>query len=345
MPDPIPALLPTTVIGSYSLPRWLEQARELHKAGKLTDAELEEAHDNAVRSCLKDQEMAGVDVVTDGELRRETMIYFFNRHIRGFRLYGPMKPIGTLDPSIQMPDPVVEAKVERADMPLVPHWRFAQAHSTKPVKVCVTGPHMLAKRAWNQAYDGDRELAFDLAAILNAELRDLVRAGCRFIQVDEPVWVGYPQEVRAWAVEAFNRTVEGLEPAKIMLHICYGNYQRKRLFPGTYRDLLPAMLGARTTQLVLEFAVTEMEQYDDIARALPKDMELGLGVVDVKTDALETPEDVAGKIWRALDRIPPDRLWINPDCGLKFTRREVAYAKLRAMAAGAALVRSKLGRA
>jgi 5-methyltetrahydropteroyltriglutamate--homocysteine methyltransferase len=338
-------LLPTTVVGSYSLPRWLEQVRELHKAGKLTDAELEEAHDNAVKSCLKDQEMAGVDVLTDGELRRETMIYFFNRHIRGFRLYGPMKPIGTLDPSIQMPDPVVEAKVERADMPLVPHWRFAQAHSTRLVKVCVTGPHMLAKRAWNEAYPGDRELAFDLAAILNAELRDLVRAGCRFIQVDEPVWVGYPEEVRAWAVEAYNRTVEGLEPAKITLHICYGNYQRKRLFPGTYRDLLPAMLGARTTQLVLEFAVSEMGQYDDIARALPKDMELGLGVVDVKTDVLETPEDVAGKIRRALDRIPPERLWVNPDCGLKFTRREVAYAKLRAMAAGAALVRAELGRA
>jgi 5-methyltetrahydropteroyltriglutamate--homocysteine methyltransferase len=342
VPDPIPALLPTTVIGSYSLPRWLEHVREGHRAGALTDAELDEAHDNAVKSCLKDQELAGVDVVTDGELRRETMIYFFNRHILGFRLYGPMKPIGTLDPSIQMPDPVVETRVARGSMPLVPHWRFAQAHSPRLVKVCVTGPHMLAKRAHNQAYASDRELVFDLAAILNAELRDLVRAGCRFIQVDEPVWVGYPDEVRAWAVEAFNRTVTGLDPAKITLHICYGNYQRKRLFPGTYRELMPAMFGAHTSQIVLEFAVSEMDQYDDVAAQLPREMELGIGVVDVKTDDLETPEQVAVKIRRALTRIPPERLWINPDCGLKFTRRGVAFAKLQAMTAGTAMVRREI---
>ena len=345
MPDPIPALLPTTVIGSYSLPKWLEQARESHAAGKLTDAELGEAHDNAVKSCLKDQELAGVDVVTDGELRRETMIYFFNRHIKGFRLYGPMKPIGTLDPSVQMPDPVVEGTVARGDMPLIDHWRFAQAHSTRLVKVCVTGPHMLAKRAHNEAYRTDRELVLDLAAVLNTELRELVEAGCRFIQVDEPVWVGYPEEVRAWAVEAFNRTVEGLAPAKVTLHVCYGNYQRKRLFPGTYRELMPAMFDAHTTQLVLEFAVTEMRQLDEVAAGLPKHMELGLGIVDVKTDDVETPAEVAAKIRRALARIPPDRLWLNPDCGFKFTRRDIAFAKLRAMAAGAALVREEVGRA
>ncbi len=344
MPDPIPSRLPTTVIGSYSLPRWLEHAREGHKSGALTDAELEEAHDGAVTSCLKDQELAGVDVVTDGELRRETMIYFFNRHIRGFRLYGPMKAIGTLDPTIRMPDPVVESRVSRGDMPLAPHWRFAQEHSTKVVKVCVTGPHMLAKRATNEAYRSDRELVFDLAAILNAELRDVVAAGCRFIQVDEPVWVGYPEEVSAWAVEAFNRTVEGLEPAKVTLHICYGNYQRRRLFPGTYRELIPAIFGARTSQLVLEFAVEEMRQLDEVAAALPATMELGLGVVDVKTDTIETAEEVAGKIRRALRHVPAERLWLNPDCGLKFTRRTVAFAKLQAMTAGARLVRSGLGR-
>lgn len=340
MSDTLP-LLPTTVIGSYSLPRWLEHVRESHKTGKLSDTDLEEAHDNAVKSCLKDQELAGVDIVTDGELRRETMVYFFNRHIKGFRLYGPLRPIGTRDPSIQMPDPVVEAKVARGDLPLVPHWTFAQAHSTKPVKVCVTGPHMLAKRATNEAYASDRELGFDLAQILNAELRDLVRAGCRFIQIDEPVWVGYPDEVKAWAAEAFNRTVEGL-PAKITLHICYGNYQRQRLFPGTYRDLFPAALDANASQLVLEFAVNDFEDFEHLAGQLPEHVELGLGVIDVKTDAIESPELVAGRIRRALKALPPERLYVNSDCGLKFTRREIAFAKLRAMTAGAALVRREL---
>lgn len=341
MSDALP-LLPTTVIGSYSLPRWLEDAREAAKAGRLGPADLEEAHDNAVKSCLKDQELAGVDIVTDGELRRETMVYFFNRHIQGFRLYGPMRPIGTLDPSIRMPDPVVEARVTRGDLPLVPHWRFAQAHTTKTVKVCVTGPHMLAKRCTNRAYASDRELAFDLAAILNAELRELAAAGCRFIQVDEPVWVGYPEEVRAWAVEAFNRTVEGVE-SKITLHICYGNYQRRRLFPGTYRDLFPAALGADTSQLVLEFAVNDFDGFEEVVRQLPPTLELGLGVIDVKTDEVETAGTVAGRIRRALEEIPGERLYVNPDCGLKFTRREVAFAKLRAMTEGAALVRRELG--
>ena len=286
-------------------------------------------------------ELAGVDLITDGELRRETMIYFFNRHIRGFRLYGPLKPIGTLDPSIRMPDPVVETTVARGEMPLVPHWRFAQAHSTKLVKVCVTGPHMLAKRAWNEAYATDRDLVFDLAAILNAELRDLARAGCRFIQVDEPVWVGYPDEVKAWAVEAFNRTVDGVD-AKITLHICYGNYQRKRLFPGSYRELFPAVLGARASQLVLEFAVDDLAQFDAIVGQFPTTLELGLGVVDVKTDDLETPEGVAARLRQALTRIPPERLYVNPDCGLKLTRRDVAFAKLRAMVEGARIVRGEL---
>jgi 5-methyltetrahydropteroyltriglutamate--homocysteine methyltransferase len=342
MPDPIPLLLPTTVIGSYSLPKWLEALRELQTQGRLSEAELAEAHDNAVKSCLKDQERAGVDIVTDGELRRETMIYFFNRYIRGFRLHGPLRAIGTLDPSIRMPDPVVETKVTRGEMPLVQHWQFAQAHSTKLVKVCVTGPHMLAKRAWNEAYASDRELVFDLAAILNAELRDLAQAGCRFIQVDEPVWVGYPDEVKAWAVEAFNRTVEGVD-AKITLHICYGNYQRQRLFPGTYRDLFPALLGARASQLVLEFAVDDLVQFDDIVGQFPKTLELGLGVVDVKTDDLETAEGVAARLRRAIARIPPDRLYVNPDCGLKFTRRDVAFDKLKAMVEGARIVRGELG--
>jgi 5-methyltetrahydropteroyltriglutamate--homocysteine methyltransferase len=342
--DPARQLLPTTVIGSYSLPRWLDYVRESHEANLLSDIELEEAHDNAVKSCLKDQEMAGVDIVTDGELRRETMVYFFNRHIKGFRLNGPMRPIGTLDPSIQMPDPVVESKVQRGQMPLADHWRFAQAHSTKPVKVCVTGPHMLGKRCTNRAYASDKELIFDLAAILNAELRDLVRTGCRFIQIDEPVWVGYPEEVKAWAVDAFNRTVEGVD-AKITLHICYGNYQRKRLFPGTYRNLFPAALGANTSQFLLEFAVNDFRDFDEVVRQFPKHMELGLGVIDVKTDEIETAEAVARRIRRALKTMPAERLYVNPDCGLKFTRRAVAFAKLRAMCEGAQLGRNELARA
>jgi len=337
----IPKLLPTTVIGSYSLPKWLEVAREAHKEGKITDAQLEEAHDAAVKSALKDQEVAGVDIVTDGELRRETMIYFFAGRIKGFRLYGPMRPIGTLDPGIQMPDPVVYEKVSKGHLDLAEHFRFARDHSTRHVKVCVTGPHMLARRCTNEAYSSDWELVFDLAAILNEELRELVAAGCDFIQIDEPVWVGYPDEVRDWAVEAFNRMVEGVG-AKITLHICYGNYQRKRLFPGTYRDLFPAVLEANTSQLVLEFAVTNFAEID-LFKEFPTDKELGVGVIDVKSDIIETPEIVAARIRKAMKFFPPEKLYINPDCGFKFTPRDIAFAKLKAMVEGTRLVREELG--
>ncbi|MCC6445408.1 MAG: methionine synthase [Armatimonadetes bacterium] len=336
-----PRLLPTTVIGSYSLPKWLEEAREAHRAGQLTDAQIEEAHDAAIKSALKDQETAGVDIITDGELRRETMIYFFAGRIGGFRLYGPLRPIGTLDPAIRMPDPVVYEKVSRGDLGLAAHFRFAQGFSARKVKVCVTGPHMLAKRCTNEAYASDRDLVFDLAAVLNEELKEIAAAGCDFIQIDEPVWVGYPEEVKSWAVEAFNRTVEGVG-AKIALHICYGNYQRKRLFPGEYRDLFPAVLEADASQLVLEFAVSDFADLK-LLQEYPTDKEIGVGVIDVKSDEIETPETVASRIRTALKVIPPEKMYINPDCGLKFTPRDIAFAKLKAMAAGARIVREELG--
>jgi len=188
--DSLP-LLPTTVIGSYSFPAWLESVRGLARQGALAADDLAEAHDNAVRSAVLDQEVAGVDVVTDGELRRETMVNFFSMRIGGFDMTGKMKPIGNLDPSIQMLDPVVREKVTRkGPLGMDAHFRFLKGCARARTKVCVTGPQMLAKRATNEFYATDRELVFDLADILNGELKGLVAAGCDFIQIDEPVWVG-----------------------------------------------------------------------------------------------------------------------------------------------------------
>lgn len=335
-----PHILPTTVVGSYSLPRWLELAREAHRRGELTEAEIDEAHENAVKSCIKDMELAGVDIITDGELRRETMIYFFNRHIRGFELYGPDKAIGTSNSNVKMPDPVVKQKLRRGDIPLVPQWNFLQEHTTLQTKVCVTGPHMLAKRATNEAYPSDKELALDLADILNAELRDLAGAGCNFIQIDEAVWPGYPEELANWGADLFRRTIEGVA-AKVTLHVCFGNYQRKVLFDGTYDNLFPALLEANTSQFVLEFARLGFEQLN-LFRKFPTDKELGVGVLDVKADEIETPEIVADRIRQVLEVFPADKVYINPDCGLKYMRRDVAFRKLQAMVDGAAIVRKEI---
>jgi len=335
-------LLPTTVIGSYSFPKWLDHIRELGKRNTVTPAELEEAHDNAVRSVILDQELAGVDVITDGEVRRETMVYFFSMRIHGFDMAGKMKAIGNLDPSIKMPDPVVRDKVRKKDgLGMDRHFRFLKDYARHRTKVCVTGPQMLAKRATNEFYETDKELVFDLADILNEELRGLVAAGCEFIQIDEPVWVGYPEDM-PWLVESFNRMVKGVN-AKITLHTCYGNYKLKKLFAGEYAELFPAILDVAAHQISLEFAVSNGEGLELFSK-YSTDKEIVVGVIDVKSDQIETPELVAARIRKALEHIPAGKLWVSPDCGMKFMPRERAFAKLQAMVEGARIVRKELGK-
>ena len=333
-------MLPTTVIGSYSFPAWLERSRTLAARNELTHEQLEEAHDNAVKSAIKDQELAGVDIITDGELRRETMVNFFSARIHGFDMSGRMKAIGNLDPSIQMPDPIVREKVRhKGGLGMDTHFRFLKDHTTRRTKVCVTGPQMLAKRATNEYYKDDKELIFDLTDILNVELKGLVAAGCDFIQIDEPVWVGYPKDM-PWLVESFNKLVEGVK-AKIALHVCYGNYQLKRLFKGQYAELFPSILDTHAHQISMEFAVSDGVGLE-LFKQFKSDKEVVVGVIDVKDEAIETPEVVANRIRQALKYIPAGKLYISPDCGMKFMPRSRAFGKLKAMVEGANIVRKEL---
>ncbi len=338
---PLP-LLPTTVIGSYSFPSWLAQIRTLGKQGTVSAADAAEAHDHAVRSAILDQELAGVDIITDGELRRETMVNFFSMRIHGFDMAGKMKPIGNLDPSVQMLDPVVRDKVRsKGGLGMDEHFRFLKAHARHATKVCITGPHMLAKRATNEYYPSDKELIADLTEILRAELQGLVAAGCTFIQIDEPIWVGYPKDM-PWLVEMFNRLIDGVD-AKIALHVCYGNYQLKKLFKGQYRELFPAILDARADQISMEFAVSDGVGLE-LFQEFPTDKEVVVGVIDVKDDAVETPDVVAERIRQALRSIPAERMYVSPDCGMKFMPRDRAFAKLKAMVEGTRIVREELTR-
>jgi 5-methyltetrahydropteroyltriglutamate--homocysteine methyltransferase len=335
-------ILPTSVIGSYSFPRWLDLVREQGAKGALTAAQVEEAHDNAVKSVIKDQELAGVDIITDGEIRRETMVYFFSKRIHGFDFsHTKMHAIGNLDPSIQMPDPVINEKVKwRESLHMDTHFRFLKDHAVAQTKVCVTGPQMLAKRATNEHYKDERELIFDLAETLNKELRGLVAAGCTFIQIDEPVWVGYPKDM-PWLVQTFNKLVEGVD-AKIALHACYGNYQLKKLFSGQYAELFPAILDANCHQICLEFAVSDGIGLE-LFKQYPTDKEVGVGVIDVKDEKVETAEVVAQRIRQALKYIPAEKMTIVPDCGMKFMPRDRAFGKLKAMVEGTKIVRRELG--
>jgi 5-methyltetrahydropteroyltriglutamate--homocysteine methyltransferase len=222
------------------------------------------------------------------------------------------------------------------------HFKFLKEHSVARTKVCVTGPHMLAKRATNEYYKDEKELIFDLADILNKELKGLVASGCEFIQIDEPVWVGYPQDM-PWLVESFNRLVNGVN-AKIALHVCYGNYQLKKLFKGQYAELFPAILETKTQQLCLEFAVSDGVGLE-IFQHHKTDKEIGVGVIDVKDENVETPAVVAERIRQALKYIPAEKMTIVPDCGMKFMPRARAFGKLKAMVEGTRIVRKELGSA
>ncbi len=335
-----PPLLPTTVIGSYSFPSWLGKVRDLAATGAFTQAELDEAHDNAVKSVIKDHEAAGVDIITDGEIRRETMVNFFSARIHGFDMTGKMKAIGNLDPTIQMLDPVVREQVRhKGSLGMDEHFKFLQAHTDLHTKVCVTGPQMLAKRATNEFYKSDKELIFDLADILNIELKGLVAAGCDFIQIDEPVWVGYPQDM-PWLVEAFNKLTSGVK-AKFAIHVCYGNYQLKKLYTGQYAELFPALLETNADQISMEFAVSDGVGLE-LFKQYPTNKEIVVGVIDVKDETVESAEVVANRIRQALEFIPKEKMYISPDCGMKFMPRARAFGKLKAMVEGARIVRAEL---
>jgi 5-methyltetrahydropteroyltriglutamate--homocysteine methyltransferase len=209
----------------------------------------------------------------------------------------------------------------------------------REVKFSVTGPHTFVKRIRDDYYQDERAFALDLARVMNAELKALVEAGATFIQVDEPYLGGFPDDL-PWAVDALNALVDGVQ-ARIGLHVCYGNRYGKPSWEGSYRFLFPRILDARVDQLLLEFA---RKGTDDLVlfREFPNRFELGMGVVDVKDDRIESPETVAARIRRGLEVIPADRLWLNPDCGLRHLAPQVAYAKLEALARGAALVRQEI---
>jgi 5-methyltetrahydropteroyltriglutamate--homocysteine methyltransferase len=167
-----------------------------------------------------------------------------------------------------------------------------------------------------------------------------VAAGCDFIQIDEPVWVGYPQDM-PWLVESFNQLVSGVD-AKIALHVCYGNYQLKKLFTGQYAELFPAILDTSADQISMEFAVSDGVGLE-LFRQYKCDKEVVVGVIDVKDEAIETADIVARRIRQALEHIPAGKLYISPDCGMKFMPRDRAFGKLKAMVEGTSIVRKELG--
>lgn len=344
--DPRPAgaapvghrLLPTTVVGSYPVPEWLERLKTDYYQRRISAQHLNEIHEVAIKAALKDQELTGIDIVSDGELRRDNDIDYLLARIPGVDIPHRAKSDYYDYYEAEVTRPLPEP--EGTGLGLAAEFAFTREHTSQPVKFSFTGPFSLSRRIRNSAYADPADLVRALARWLNAQARELAAAGANLLQIDEPFLAGYHEET-ALAVEAVNIVTEGVD-ATWALHVCYGNRYARPLWEGHYDFLFPAVLSARIDQLVLEFA---RKGLDDLRlfREYGWDRGVGFGVIDVKTAEVEPPELVAARIRRALDFVPAGRLMVNPDCGLRHLPADVARAKLRAMVAGAALVRDEIG--
>lgn len=330
--------LPTAVVGSYSVPEWLERLKTDYYQRRISAQHLNDIHDVAIKAALKDQELAGLDIVSDGELRRDNDIDYLLARIPGVDIPHRAKSdyFDYYDAEVTRPLPEPDGTTAG----LADDFAFTAAHTDRLVKFSLTGPFSLSRRIRaNSAYADEADLVRALARWLNTQARDLFAAGARLLQIDEPFLAGYP-EAADLAIEAVNIVTADV-PATWALHVCYGNRYARPLWEGHYDFLFPAVLAADVDQLVLEFARKGPGDLK-LFRQHDWDRRLGLGVIDVKTPEVESAEVVATRIRRALEFIPAERLVINPDCGLRHLPADSARAKLRALVAGTAAVRAEL---
>jgi 5-methyltetrahydropteroyltriglutamate--homocysteine methyltransferase len=346
-------LLPTTVVGSYSVPEWLERLKTEYYQRRISAQHLAEIHEVAIKAAVKDQELAGIDIVSDGELRRDNDVDYFLARIPGVHITQRAKTdyFDYYDAEVTRPLPELDGPpglpagapgpgpAPGPGLGLADDFRFTRQLTDRPVKFSFTGPFSLSRRIRDDAYPDPGDLVRALARRLNAEARELAAAGADLLQIDEPFLAGYPEQVEL-AVDAVNIVTDGV-PATWALHVCYGNRYARPSWEGHYDFLFPAVKAARVDQIVLEFARKGLDDLR-LIRQHEWDRWLGLGVIDVKSPEVEPAELIASRIRRALEYVPADRLMINPDCGLRHLAPEVARRKLRAMGAGAAAVRAEL---
>jgi 5-methyltetrahydropteroyltriglutamate--homocysteine methyltransferase len=341
-------LLPTTVCGSHALPTWVFLVREAQEAGRLGPADLQEAYDDAVRIAVRDQIEAGVDVISDGEMRRVTFIRGFYGRLTGLEPLPIPRRLGPPNYDSHCPYQVVGRIEAPAGLGIVDEFRFARVHADRPLRVAVPGPMtLLMPLRRGGPYGSEEALVADLVALVRAEIRALVEAGCDFVQIDEPNYVmtaGKHGIVRGgpgpW-LEALHATVQGIG-VKLALHVCFGNaHNNSFATPRRYAPLFPLICTAPVQQLVFEYANREMAELE-LWSEHRTDKEVAVGVIDVKAFRVESAEEVAGRVRQALKHIPAERLWLVPDCGLWETPRWVAVSKLRSMVEAARLLRREL---
>ena len=335
-------LLTTSVIGSYAWPSWFITSVEAMRRGEYGPADIQEALDDAVDMAVRDQEDAGVDMISDGEMRRLGFFTadFYNR-LTGLRTLPPDRRLGPAGHDQREHYEAIEVIRAPEPLGLVAEFQYVRRRTSRLIKVPCPGPFTLAGRiAPGKVYHDRMDVAQTLSEIINAELKALVAAGVAFIQLDEPSYAVHPDQPRAF-VELFNQTVEGVK-ARIGLHLCFGNFVGRPVAHRTYRPLFPYILETRTDELALEFANRELAEIELGKQVAEAGKTLAAGLIDVKNYYIETPEDVADRIRSTLRQVPADKLAIVPDCGFSQTARWASRAKLKTMVEGTRIVRQEL---
>lgn len=341
-------LLPTTLVGSYPQPDWLIDRGMLasntpprvrmQQLWRVAPEFLEAAQDDATLIAIRDQERAGIDIVSDGEIRRESYFNRFATALAGIDLDNPGTVLSrTGKPAIV---PRVVGKVRRIRPVQVRDVEFLRANTDRQIKITVPGPFTMTRLAQNDHYTSEADLAMDYAAAVNEEIRDLFAAGADVVQVDEPYMQANPEAARAFGVAALQRALEGVR-GTTALHICFGYGSMVKGKPSRY-DFLPELAATSVQQVSVE---TAQPNLDCAVLEGLSNKTIILGVLDLSTHDVEAPAVVAARIRRAMPYVEPERLIIAPDCGMKYLPRDVAFGKLAAMVEGARLVRAEIGAA
>jgi len=337
-------MLPTCLVGSYPQPEWLIDRARLSKQVPRIRArdlwlvapdKLEGAQDDATLLAIRDQERVGIDIVSDGEQRRESYSNHFATALEGVDTDHPGTAMNRLGKPI--PVPRVTGPIRRRAPVTVRDLKYLRANTDRQIKATLPGPFTMSRQAQDDYYGDPAAMAMDFAAAVNAEIRDLFAAGADVVQLDEPWMQQFPDEARAYGLTALNRALDGVV-GTLAVHLCFGYAAVVHDKPAGY-SFLPELEHCRAHQISIEAAQPRLDLA--VLDELPTKTII-LGVIDLGDSEVETPDVVAGRIRAALRHVPPERLVIAPDCGMKYLARAVAQAKMKAMVDGTRTVRQEL---
>ncbi len=340
-------LLPTMVVGSYPQPDWLIDREKLSKfvprtrvpeLWRIPEPWLEQAQDDATIVAIREMERAGVDIISDGEIRRESYSNKFSNALAGLdRAKEGTLTISNAGRSVSMPVPLFSGPVRRLGPVEVRDVAFLRANTDRTIKITLPGPFTMSEQS-ETSHHRDREtLAMELAAAVNEEVRDLFAAGADIVQLDEPWMQRFPERAKQYGVKVVNRALEGIR-GTTAIHICFGYAAVVPNKPSAY-SFLTEFEGCAVNQVSIEAAQPKLDLA--VLREMPSKTMI-VGVLDLNDKNVDTPEVVASRIEAALKHVPAERLILAPDCGMKYLPRETAFGKLKAMVEGANLVRARL---